>query len=113
MESPGKKSKEAHDWELELCQESSIHGMPYVARRDLHWTERLFWLAMVMVAAYYAADTCLAQWQRFRNNPIVYEYEYLSGLRNFTFLGLTLCTTYEAPEQVDMLIKMLVHGCCS
>lgn len=109
MGTPGNKSQEAHNWGLEVCQASSIHGMPYAARRDLHWSERLFWLAMVVVATYYAVDTCLAQWQRFRNNPIVYEYEYLSGLRNFTFLGLTLCTNYETPEQVDMLTKMLVY----
>ncbi|XP_043067001.1 pickpocket protein 28 [Drosophila bipectinata] len=107
MESPSKKTKEAHDWEAEVCQESSIHGMPYVARKDLHWSERIFWLAVVVTSAYYAIDTCLAQWQRFRNNPIVYEYEYLSGLRNFTFLGLTLCTNYEDAEQVDMLIKII------
>lgn len=96
--------EDSHDWFAELCQESSIHGNPYVARRDLHWTERLFWIAMVVASAYYAISSCIAQWDRFREHPIVYEYEYLFALRNFTFLGLTLCTNYETDEQVGKLI---------
>ncbi|XP_052841792.1 sodium channel protein Nach [Drosophila gunungcola] len=95
----------SHDWSAEACEESSIHGMPYVARRDLHWTERVFWLIMVVASAYYAISSCLNQWERFRDNPIVYEYEYLFALRNFTFLGVTLCTNYETDEQVDQIIN--------
>ncbi|XP_016958273.1 uncharacterized protein LOC108030097 [Drosophila biarmipes] len=100
-----KQTDNFHDWAAELSQESSIHGVPYVARRDLHWTERLFWTAIVLASAYYAINSCLAQWDRFRENPIVYEYEYLFALRNFTFLGVTLCTTYADKESVDEVIK--------
>ncbi|XP_016978723.1 sodium channel protein Nach [Drosophila rhopaloa] len=95
----------SHDWSAEACEESSIHGMPYVARRDLHWTERVFWVIMVVASAYYAISSCLNQWERFRDNPIVYEYEYLFALRNFTFLGVTLCTNYESDEQVDQILN--------
>ncbi|XP_017031054.1 pickpocket protein 28 [Drosophila kikkawai] len=95
----------SHDWCAELAEESSIHGNPYVTRRDLHWTERLFWFSMVLISAYYAINSCIAQWDRFRKHPIVYEYEYLFALRNFTFLGLTLCTNYETDETVNKLIK--------
>ncbi|KAH8308491.1 hypothetical protein KR018_005901 [Drosophila ironensis] len=105
MKSQRQKQEKSIDWGAELCQESSIHSMPYVCRRDLHWSERIFWLAMILASGYYAINTCLAQWGRFRDNPIVYEYEYLSALRNFSFLGLTLCTHYETQEQVDLLIK--------
>ncbi|XP_017050263.1 uncharacterized protein LOC108094280 [Drosophila ficusphila] len=95
----------APNWFAEFCQESSIHGLPYVARRDLHWMERLFWLMMVVVSAYFAIGSCLAQWERFRDNPIVYEYEYLFALRNFPFLGVTLCTNYETQKEVDEIIQ--------
>ncbi|EDW31435.1 GL11130 [Drosophila persimilis] len=100
-----KEKCRAHDWWAEFCQDSAVHGMPYLARRDLHWVERLFWLAMILASAYYAISSCYSQWERFRNNPIVYEYEYLFALRNFTFIGLTFCTTYETEEQVAKLIR--------
>ncbi|XP_017078185.1 uncharacterized protein LOC108112606 [Drosophila eugracilis] len=93
------------DWAAELCQESAIHGMPYVSRRDLHWTERLFWVAIILASAYYAISSCLSQWNRFRDNPIVYQYEYLFGLRKFSLLGITLCTSYEDQEHVNQVIN--------
>ncbi|XP_017050268.1 uncharacterized protein LOC108094286 [Drosophila ficusphila] len=105
MKPQSSKPNSAPSWFAEFCQESSIHGLPYVARRDLHWMERLFWLMMVVVSAYFAIGSCLAQWERFRDNPIVYEYEYLFALRNFPFLGVTLCTNYETQKEVDEVIQ--------
>ncbi|XP_034654648.1 pickpocket protein 11 [Drosophila subobscura] len=99
------KKESKHDWCAEFCDASAVHGMPYLARRDLHWVERLFWLLMVLASAYYAISSCYSQWERFRNNPIVYEYEYLFALRNFTFIGLTFCTKYETEQQVAKLIR--------
>jgi len=103
-----KQAENFHDWTAELGQESSIHGVPYMARRDLHWTERLFWMAIVLASAYYAINSCLAQWDRFRENPIVYEYEYLFALRNFTFLGLTLCTSFSDEKSMEQVINQWV-----
>ncbi|XP_064547837.1 sodium channel protein Nach [Drosophila montana] len=99
---------EEHDWWMELCRESAIHGMPYLARKDLHWIERVFWLAMIVAAAYYAIGSCLSQWQRFRDNPIVYEYEYLFALRSFPFMGVTLCTQFVTME--DRVSGAIVHN---
>lgn len=82
------------DWWKKVCKESAIHGMPYLARKDLHFLERIFWLATIIAAAYYAINSCLSQWLRYQNNPIIYEYEYLFALRSFPFLGITLCTQY-------------------
>ncbi|XP_016940277.3 amiloride-sensitive sodium channel subunit gamma-like [Drosophila suzukii] len=108
MKSKNIETKQAdnfHNWTAELAQESSIHGVPYMARRDLHWTERLFWMAIVLASAYYAINSCLAQWDRFRENPIVYEYEYLFALRNFTFLGVTLCTSFADEKSMEQVIN--------
>ncbi|XP_070069706.1 sodium channel protein Nach [Drosophila takahashii] len=108
MESQSSRPKQAdnfHDWCAELSQESSIHGVPYVSRRDLHWTERLFWMTIVLASAYYAISSCLAQWDRFRDNPIVYEYEYLFSLRKFPFLGVTLCTSFQDEASVNRVIN--------
>jgi len=41
-------------------------------------------------------------------NPIVYEYEYLFALRNFTFLGLTLCTSFSDEKSMEQVINQWV-----
>ncbi|EDV59760.1 sodium channel protein Nach [Drosophila erecta] len=104
MESNRSQSKQP-DWLAELCQESSIHGMPYIVRRNLHWTERLFWSFIILGSAYYAISSCLSQWYRFRDNPLVYEYEYLFGLRNFPHVGITICPSYYDEEEIPRLIN--------
>ncbi|XP_017959633.2 sodium channel protein Nach [Drosophila navojoa] len=88
------KEAEAMDFWREVCKESAIHGMPYLARKDLHFLERIFWLAIIIASTYYAVNSCLSQWLRYQNNPIIYEYEYLFALRSFPILGITLCTQY-------------------
>ncbi|KAM8712982.1 hypothetical protein ACLKA7_013324 [Drosophila subpalustris] len=95
---------EVHDWWSEFCKESAIHGMPYLARKDLHWTERLFWVAAIVAATYYAIRSCYSQWERYRDNPLVYEYEYIYMLRNFSLPGITLCTLFPKLDHADDLI---------
>ncbi|EDW02486.1 GH22016 [Drosophila grimshawi] len=99
------KRSEDLNWLEEVCKESSVHGMPYVARRDLHGLERIFWLAMVIGAAYYAGSTCYSQWERYRNHPIVYVYEYLFALRSFSLVGVTVCTRFIQLNKTDKLIN--------
>lgn len=92
---------ETIDWWMEVCKESAIHGMPYLARKDLHFLERIFWLATIIAAAYYAINSCIAQWQRYKDNPIIYEYEYMFALRSFPYAGTTICTHYiELPTHI-------------
>lgn len=92
---------ETIDWWKEVCKDSAIHGMPYLARKDLHFLERLFWLAMILATTYYAINSCLSQWQRYKDSPIIYEYEYLFALRSFPFLGTTFCSQYnELPAEI-------------
>ncbi|KAL7735957.1 hypothetical protein ACLKA6_002390 [Drosophila palustris] len=95
---------EVHDWWSEFCKESAIHGMPYLARKDPHWTERLFWVAAIVAATYYAIRSCYSQWERYRDNPLVYEYEYIYMLRNFSLPGITLCTLFPKLDHADDLI---------
>ncbi|XP_017866049.1 PREDICTED: uncharacterized protein LOC108615788 [Drosophila arizonae] len=98
---------EAIDWWMEVCKESAIHGMPYLARKDLHSLERIFWLAMIIASTYYAVNSCIAQWQRYKDNPIIYEYEYMFALRSFPYAGATVCTHYyQLPSSITH--KLLV-----
>lgn len=99
-----KEKKEEPDWWAEFCKESAVHGMPYLVRKDLHWSERLFWVSMIVAATYYAMNSCYLQWDRYRNNPIVYEYEYLYGLRNVSMPAFTICYQFPSVNQTDDLI---------
>ena len=85
--------------------ESSIHGFPYLVRRELHWLERLFWAVAIISATYYSLSICFNQWKRFRDNPIVYAMELAWGKSNFPFVGITLCSDYTDIADLDAIIE--------
>lgn len=85
--------------------ESSIHGFPYLVRRELHWLERLFWAAALISATYYSLSICFNQWKRFSDNPIVYAMELAWGKSNFPFVGITLCSDYTNEDDLDDIIQ--------
>lgn len=84
--------------------ESSIHGFPYLVKKELHWLERLFWAAVIISATYFSLNICLNQWKRFRDNPIVYAMELAWGKSKFPFVGITLCTESTHQEDLDSVI---------
>ncbi|KAM7343889.1 pickpocket 25 [Cochliomyia hominivorax] len=84
--------------------ESSIHGFPYLVKRELHWSEKIFWAAVIISATYFSLDICLNQWKRFRDNPIVYAMELAWGKSNFPFVGITLCSESTDQEDLDNII---------
>lgn len=87
--------------------ESSIHGFPYLVKRELHWIEKLFWGLMIVLTAYTSIDICLNQWKRFRENPIVYAMELAWGKSNFPFVGITLCSDHTDRHEFDHIIEDL------
>jgi nitric oxide reductase large subunit len=32
------------------CEESSVHGFPYIVNRDLHLAEKILWIAALMIS---------------------------------------------------------------
>lgn len=95
-------------WQKTLS-ESSIHGFPYLVRRELHWLEKVFWAIVIILAAYSSIDICLNQWKRFRDSPIVYAMELAWGKSNFPFVGITLCTESCSPEEINDIIETNWH----
>lgn len=92
-----------------LLEESSIHGFPYLVRRDLHWTEKLFWTLAIVMAAYFSIFTCLVQWKRFQDNPIIYTMDLTWGKSEFPFAGITICSNYTDDEVIQSIIDDTWH----
>ncbi|XP_037941253.1 acid-sensing ion channel 4-A [Teleopsis dalmanni] len=48
---------------------------------------------------------CLNQWERFRENPIVYAMELTWGKSDFPYAGITICSNYYDEEAFTRLIQ--------
>lgn len=74
--------------------ESSIHGVKYINKRELHWAERCLWGLVVVSATVYTGFICRDQWRRFASNPIVYAVEINSNTREIPFVAITMCSNF-------------------
>ncbi|KAI4454863.1 amiloride-sensitive sodium channel-related [Holotrichia oblita] len=103
---------------------TSFHGFRFLAERDLHWTEKIFWLVCCAASWYGSTLLILASWDDFQHNAIsfVAETDYLDW--NTTFPSVVICETdnskkmgevtdrlYGDPHDynIDEIIKELVY----
>ncbi|KAJ1527770.1 hypothetical protein ONE63_007725 [Megalurothrips usitatus] len=70
---------------------TSFHGLRFVAQKERHWTERVFWLVCCGVSWWASAKLMLASWDQFQNNAIsfVVESTYLDW--DTTFPSISVC----------------------
>ena len=85
--------------------ELSVHGVAYTIQTKFNIFERIFWCLVVIASAFLSFGICLDQWDRFRNNPIVYTVEKNVHHLKFPFAGYTLCSNYVDPEMNQQIIK--------
>ncbi|KAK9746740.1 Amiloride-sensitive sodium channel [Popillia japonica] len=103
---------------------TSFHGFRYIAERNLHWTEKIFWLVCCIASWYGSTLLILASWDDFQHNAIsfVAETNYLDW--NTTFPSVAVCEIdnskkigevtdrlYGDPHDynIDEIIKELVY----
>ncbi|XP_037941351.1 sodium channel protein Nach-like, partial [Teleopsis dalmanni] len=75
----------------EYCENCTIAGLGYIANRNLHFTERIFWLTCLILSswgAYYLINDFKLE---FENKPVSIVYESLSPMRHFHFPSLCVC----------------------
>ncbi|XP_039956785.1 sodium channel protein Nach [Bactrocera tryoni] len=87
--------------------ETGIHGLPYLMRKDLHWTERLFWLGIIIAATYYSIFLSLEQWKHFQENPLVFAAELTWDKKNFLYPGITMCSDFRNALMAEEIIMEL------
>ncbi|KAF5281881.1 hypothetical protein FQR65_LT14464 [Abscondita terminalis] len=77
----------------EYLLNTSFHGIRYLAERDRHWTERLFWLTCCVLSWIASGLLMKASWYDFQNNAIsfVVETNYLDW--DTKFPSVAVCET--------------------
>ncbi|KAK4878401.1 hypothetical protein RN001_010907 [Aquatica leii] len=77
----------------EYLLNTSFHGVRYLAERDRHWTERVFWLTCCVLSWFASGLLMKASWYDFQNNAIsfVVETNFLDW--NTSFPAVAVCET--------------------
>ncbi|BET02985.1 Amiloride-sensitive sodium channel [Nesidiocoris tenuis] len=77
----------------EFGRTTTLHGIPYILRKNYHYSETLLWLVAVVLATYYAAKLIYDSWNRYSSNPTVISLEKDFREWNLTFPAATVCFT--------------------
>ncbi|XP_026282495.2 sodium channel protein Nach-like [Frankliniella occidentalis] len=83
----------------EYLQESSLHGLRYLADPGRHWSERLFWAAVCVASLIGTYFLLMSSWNAFQYHAVsfVSETAYLDW--NTTFPAVSVCET-ESPDKL-------------
>ncbi|XP_021936739.1 pickpocket protein 19-like isoform X2 [Zootermopsis nevadensis] len=77
---------------FDYCENTSLHGMKYIAQRDRHWYERVLWSLLCTIAASGTMYLSAVSWQRFANSPTMSVIESTNfPISNIPFPSVTLC----------------------
>lgn len=88
-----------------ICEESSIHGLPYVIEPKFHWFERIFWIFFISLATYFSFALCLNQWERFRDKPIIFTVEKNFEGVQFPYPGMTMCSNFYDQKKNQEIVE--------
>ncbi|KAL7034830.1 hypothetical protein ACKWTF_008123 [Chironomus riparius] len=89
----------------EIFDSSSIHGFPYVIRRDFHVLEKMFWLMILAVSFYCAQEAFSGQLKRYEDNPTVLSVDIVS-YGEFDRPSFTICTSnYNTTAVMGSIVK--------
>ncbi|KAF6203336.1 hypothetical protein GE061_003754 [Apolygus lucorum] len=75
----------------EFGQATTLHGLPYIIKKNYHFSETLLWFVAVILATYGAAKLIYDSWNRYNSNPTVISLEKDFREWNHTFPAATVC----------------------
>ncbi|KAJ1525493.1 hypothetical protein ONE63_010302 [Megalurothrips usitatus] len=83
----------------EYLQESSLHGLRYLADPGRHWVERLFWSTVCCAALISTYFLLIASWEAFQYHAVSFVSETAYLHWNTTFPAVSVCET-ESPDKL-------------
>ncbi|PSN50549.1 hypothetical protein C0J52_03497 [Blattella germanica] len=77
---------------FDYCENTTVHGMRYISERDRHWTERLLWTFLCIMAFSGTVYLSILIWDRYITSPTVSVIETTNfPISNVPFPSVTLC----------------------
>ncbi|ODN05518.1 Pickpocket protein 28 [Orchesella cincta] len=86
-----------HDRRLEgflgqVVRESNLHGVKYLATRNLHITERIYWIIAVLVCFGYSVYLVSGVVQKYFENPVIISFQPKeTSIAQIPFPAITIC----------------------
>ncbi|XP_055305980.1 pickpocket protein 28-like [Sitodiplosis mosellana] len=63
-------SEKFQEISTEFCNQSSIHGVRYLAERKQHWSERIWWIFAFVLSALVCISSIRISWMKWSENPV-------------------------------------------
>ncbi|XP_055308679.1 pickpocket protein 28-like isoform X2 [Sitodiplosis mosellana] len=78
-------------WFMIFCANSNIHGVRYISKRRLHWSERLWWLVFVGVSVCLCGLMIRGVWIQKLEDPVKLDMAKDGNDRIIPFPTVTIC----------------------
>ncbi|KAF6197938.1 hypothetical protein GE061_007681 [Apolygus lucorum] len=75
----------------EFGDTTTLHGIPYITKKNYHWSETFLWLLVVVAANSCAYFLIIESWVRYNDNPTVISIEKNFREWNVVFPAATVC----------------------
>lgn len=82
-------------WELfsDYSDYSTIHGVRYMGEKKRHWSERLWWLVVVIISVCFCSYLVNQTWLKWQNTPVIVTFsEESTPCFSIPFPTVTICT---------------------
>lgn len=82
-------------WELfsDYSEYSTIHGVRYIGEKKRHWSERLWWLIVVISSVILCSFLVSQTWLKWQNTPVIVTFsEQSTPVYEIPFPSVTICT---------------------
>jgi acid-sensing ion channel, other len=81
-------------WFLNFCDNTSVHGMKFIGKSELHWAERAIWSIFVVFAIFSIVYISLQLSQKFSNSPLSTVVEStIFPVAEIAYPAITICNS--------------------
>ncbi|KAG4078929.1 hypothetical protein HA402_010881 [Bradysia odoriphaga] len=85
----------------EYCDNSTIHGVRYITKQDIHLFERFWWIVMVSCSMIGCAITISQSYRKWDHNPVIVTFsEKMTHLKHLPFPAVTICPETKSRKSI-------------